>query len=65
MFHKFSLDVQNIVNLKEHSASTPGILRVDWGKFNVDLYWIIKNVIIYCEYTLKFSVFEVIYFIFL
>ena len=65
MFHKFSLDVQNIVNLKEHSASMPGILRVDWGKFNVDLYWIIKNVIIYCEYTLKFSVFEVIYFIFL
>ena len=26
-------------------------------KFNVDLYWIIKNVIIYCKYTLKLSVF--------
>ena len=34
-------------------------------KFNVDLYRIIKNVIIYCKYVLKFSVFEVIYFIFL
>ena len=34
-------------------------------RFNVDLYWIIKNVIIYCKYILKFSVFEVIYFIFL
>ena len=34
-------------------------------KFNVDLYRIIKNVIIYCKYALKFSVFAVIYFIFL
>ena len=34
-------------------------------KFNVDLYGIFKNVIIYCKYTLKFSAFEVIYFIFL
>ena len=34
-------------------------------KFNVDLYGIFKNVISYCKYTLKFSVFEVIYFIFL
>ena len=65
MFHKFSLDVRNIVTLREHSANIPRILRVGWGKFNVDLYWITKNVIIYCEYTLKFSVFEVIYFIFL
>ena len=29
------------------------------------LYRIIKNVIIYCKYVLKFSVFEVIYFVFL
>ena len=29
-------------------------------KFNVDLYWIIRNAIIYCKYTLKFSVFKVI-----
>ena len=34
-------------------------------KFNVDLYWIIKNVIIYCKYALKFSIFEVIYYIIL
>ena len=34
-------------------------------EFNTDLYCFIKNVIIYCKYVLKFSVFEVIYFIFL
>ena len=34
-------------------------------KFNFDWYWIIKNVMIYCKYGLKFEVFEVIYFIFL
>ena len=34
-------------------------------KFNVDFYCIIKNVIIYCKYVLKFSVFEAIYLIFL
>ena len=34
-------------------------------KFNVDLYWIFKNAIKCCEYNLQFSVFDVIYFIFL
>ena len=34
-------------------------------KVNVDLYWIVKNGIIYWKYILKFSVSEVIYFIFL
>ena len=30
-----------------------------------DLYQIIRNMIMYCKYALKFSVFEVIYFTFL
>ena len=30
-------------------------------KFNVHLYWIIRNVIIYCKHAFKFSVFDVIY----
>ena len=29
-------------------------------KFSVDLYWIIRNAIIYCKYAWKFSVFKVI-----
>ena len=29
-------------------------------KLNLDLYWIIKNVPIYCKYNLKFLVCEVI-----
>ena len=40
-------------------------IHMQWIKLNFDLCWIIKNVIIYCEYTLKLLVFEVIYFTFL
>ena len=34
-------------------------------KCNADLYCIIKNMVIYCKYILKFLVFEGMYFIFL
>ena len=30
MFCKCSLDVPNIVTLREHSANNPGILRAGW-----------------------------------
>ena len=48
-----------------HILSIYHIFIYNKCEFNVDLYWIIKNVIIYCKYTLKFSVFEVIYIIYI
>ena len=59
--------VQNIYRYIYISNRIIGYIFIynKWCKFNVDLYWTFKNVIIYRKYTLKFLVFEVIYFIFL